>query len=304
MVMYADIVFVTNAVIDYTLLVATGTVCRQPMHRGRLLLASFIGAAYTVFLFFPPLSFAFTFIAKWLFSCLMLFIAFGWTNAWTMLRLLAALYGASFFIGGGLFALHYYMEQQSEIVNGIVVTHTGRQPALWLLVLGFPALWWGVRSGYRALKASRQTDVQHVRLEIELFTHTVACTGFIDTGNRLHDPLSRAPVTITELAVWNEVIPEALMAQIEAGMPDTGQLSDEEYRWFERIRFIPYRTVSSETSLLVALRPDTVRVYTESDIYQPEGMLIGLRPGTLSSGGTYQAIVHPQAFAGEHHLAS
>lgn len=304
MVMYADIVFVTNAVIDYMLLVAAGSICRQPMRRRRLLLASCIGATYTVFLFFPPLSFAFTFMAKWLFSCLMLLIAFGWTNAWTMLRLLAALYGASFFIGGGLFAIHYYMEQQSEIINGIVVTHTGIQPAPWLLVLGVPVLFWAVRRGYQALKVSRQTDVQHVRLEISIFDSAIVCTGFVDTGNRLHDPLSRAPVTITELAVWEDVLPDMLAAQIKAGMPDADELSDEAYRWFERIRFVPYRTVSSETSLLVALRPDTVRVYTEEGVYEPEGMLIGLRPGVLSSGGTYQAIVHPQAFAGEHHLAS
>jgi stage II sporulation protein GA (sporulation sigma-E factor processing peptidase) len=306
--MYADIVFVTNTAIDYMLLFLTGYICRQPLRKRRLLFSSLIGATYTVFLFFPPLSFAFTFLAKLLFSCLMILLAFRWTKIWNTLRLLAAFYAVSFFIGGGLLAIHAMLEEKNQIINGVVVTHTGSvgtNPTLLFVGIGFPLLWWCARRGYFSIKASRQTDVQYVRLEVDVFGQTVTCRGFIDTGNQLYDPLSRTPVTVMEADVWKNVLPSELLQRLDQEITNFDMdLPDTENRWLERMRFIPYRTVDSQASFLVAIRPDEVRIYTESKIYRVNRMLIGLRNTRLSSDGSYQAIVHPKAMEERHELAS
>lgn len=308
MTMYADVVFLTNAIIDYMLLYITGHICRQPLRKRRLLLASLVGAAYTVFLFFPPLSFAFTFLAKFLFSCFMLLLAFRWTRIWNHLRLLGVFYAVSFFIGGGLLGIHLMLKEKSEIVNGIVVTHTGSSgtdPTLWFIVIGFPLLWWCTRRSYYSLKANRQADMQHVRLEVDVFGHTISCQGFIDTGNRLYDPLSRTPVTVMEAQIWEGILPKELMQQLDGDMQvDELNIPEEESCWLERMRFIPYRTVSSQSSFLVAIRPDEVRIYTDDKAYRLTRMLIGLRTVRLTADGSYQAIVHPSAIEERHEMAS
>ncbi|GEN32729.1 sporulation sigma-E factor-processing peptidase [Aneurinibacillus danicus] len=308
MTMYADIVFLTNAVIDYMLLFLTGHICRQPLRKRRLLFASLVGATYTVFLFFPPLSFAFTFLAKLLFSCLMIMLAFRWTKMWGFVRLLATFYAVSFFIGGGLMAAHAMLEEKSEVVDGIVVTHTGASGpplTLWFLIIGFSLLWWGVRYGYYSVKASRQVDVQYVQLEVDIFGHTIACRGFIDTGNQLFDPLTRIPVTVMEAEVWKGILPERLLQRLEEEITAFElDMPEEESRWLERLRFIPYRTVSSQTGFLVAIRPDEVRVYANDKTYCINRMLIGLRAVRLSADRSYQAIVHPKGIEERYVIAS
>jgi stage II sporulation protein GA (sporulation sigma-E factor processing peptidase) len=306
--MYADVVFLTNAIIDYMLLLLTGHICRQPLRKRRLIFASTVGATYTVFLFFPFLSFVFTFLAKLLFSCFMIILAFPWTRIWNFLRVLAAFYAVSVFIGGALFAFYMMMEQKSEIVNGIVVTHTGSStihPTFFFLAIGFPLVWWCTRRGYYGIKASRQVDVQHVRLEVDIFGHTITCKGFIDTGNQLHDPISRTPVTVMEADAWKEIVPaELLNSIVREDDAFTMDIPDGEARWLERVRIIPYRTVSSQASFLVAIRPDEIRVYAGEKTYRTTRMLIGLRRARLSADGEYQAIVHPQAIEDKHELAS
>ncbi|MED0674713.1 sigma-E processing peptidase SpoIIGA [Aneurinibacillus thermoaerophilus] len=308
MTVYADMVFVINMVIDYMLLFLTGHICRQPLRKRRLLLASAVGAAYTVFLFFPPLSFAFTFLAKFIFSCIMILLAFRWTRIWTTLRLLGAFYAVSFFIGGGLMATHTMLESKSEVVNGIVLTHTGSagtNPTFLFIAFGFPIFWWCTRHGYYSVKANRQVDVQHVCFEVDVFGHTIRCRGFIDTGNQLHDPLSRIPVTIMEAELWKEVLPDGILRQIYCEEIDIASaVPDGEEKWLERMRFIPYCTVSSKASFLIAIRPDEVRVYAGNKTYRLRRMLIGLRASPLSADGSYQAVVHPKATAEKDELAS
>lgn len=308
--MYADVVFLINAVIDYMLLLLTGHICRQPLRKRRLILASAVGATYTVFLFFPSLSFAFTLLAKLFFSCFMIVLAFPWTRIWNLIRLLGVFYAVSFFIGGGLLAAHTLLGDRSEVVNGIVVTHTGASaasPTLLFLLIGFPLIWWCTRQGYYSLRANRQVDVQYVRVEVDIFGQTVACRGFIDTGNQLSDPITRIPVTIMEISVWEEILPVVLLNEVKEGMLNGAYAFDFpecEHQWLERMRFIPYRTVSTQAGFLVAIRPDKVRIYTGEHTYSPKRMLIGLRAAELSADGSYQAVVHPKALEEKHGLAS
>lgn len=307
--MYADIVFLTNAVMDYMLLFLTGSICRQPLRKRRLVLASVFGAAYTVFLFFPSLSFAFTLLAKLVFSCFMIMLAFPWTRIWNLIRLLGTFYAVSFFIGGGLLAAHALLGNRSEVINGIVVTHTGavaEHPTFWFVLVGFPLLWWCARQGYYSLRASRQIDAQYVRLEVDIFGHTIACRGFIDTGNQLSDPMTRMPVTIMEADVWKEILPFELYCQVKEAMSIsfTDDLPESEHRWLARMRVIPYRTVSTQAGFLLAIRPDAVRIHVKERTYAPKRMLIGLRAAQLSADGSYQAVVHPKAMEEKHGLAS
>jgi stage II sporulation protein GA (sporulation sigma-E factor processing peptidase) len=298
-VMYADVIFVVNLIIDFMLLAATAYFCRVSLRRRRTALASTCGAVYTVFLFFPPLSFAYTLFWKFLFSCLMILISFGRMQPRKFIRVLVSFYCISFFIGGGLFAVHYLFQQENVILNGIAATRTGTglpvsTPSLLLIAVGFPLLWWFSKKGYKGLEASRQQDVQHVEVLVTIGENNIHCVGFIDTGNQLHDPLTRTPVSIMELSLWESVLPDDLVQAVHEGAGFDADLSSINEQWLPRIRLIPYRTVSAQMSFLIAIRPDAVRIQTNGETFEAK-MYIGLRTGSLSSAGSYQAIIHPKA---------
>ncbi|WP_047151561.1 sigma-E processing peptidase SpoIIGA [Aneurinibacillus tyrosinisolvens] len=310
MTIYADVVFLMNFLIDYGLLLLTGRICRQPLYKMRLFLSSFLGAAYTLFLFFPPLSFAYTFLSKCLFSCAMILIAFRWVRIRHFFQLLLVFYAVSLFIAGGLFAVHYLMQDKTEIINGILTTtHASSMPVsgptLLLLLIGFPLFWWLARFGYFSMKANRQTDVQYVQVEVEVNGCSITCTGFIDTGNQLYDPISRTPVTIMDMNLWKEVLPPSFPDEqkIEQSILE-GEIYALEGGWTERVRLIPYKTVSSQMSIMLAIRPDKVCILAGEKKYETSKMLIGLRTGMVSSDGSYQAIVHPRALEETRALVS
>ncbi|WP_027414505.1 sigma-E processing peptidase SpoIIGA [Aneurinibacillus terranovensis] len=299
MTIYADVIFAVNLLIDYMLLAATAYIRRVPYKKWRMVASSTCGAMYTIFIFFPPLSFAYTILAKFIFSCMMIWLVFGRIRVWGFVQLLVTFYFISFFIGGGLFALHFFLQGKSQLVNEIIVTHSGSAssvaaPTFLLLVIGFPAMWWLTKKGYRSVEASRQKDVQYVEFTVEINEYTFSCTGFIDTGNQLHDPLSRTPVSIVELSVLESILPAQVTAAVKADDLSAFDLSMVDEGWLPRMRLIPYRTVSAQMRFLLAIRPDQVIVKTGEETYHTK-MFIGLRTGSLASDGSYQAVVHPKA---------
>ncbi|UUZ96082.1 sigma-E processing peptidase SpoIIGA [Paenibacillus sp. P25] len=77
MIVYIDIIFLVNVAIDGALLWATARTRKLDYRLWRMALSSAIGGLYVVLLFFPGLSFLYTFGVKLLLSLLMLLTAFG-----------------------------------------------------------------------------------------------------------------------------------------------------------------------------------------------------------------------------------
>lgn len=290
MQVYADLVIITNFIFDLLLLILTARIRNVQVKKMRFILASLLGAFYSIFLLYPELSLGYTLLSKLLFSAFMIWIAFGKMGMWAFIQSFLTFYGVSIFMGGGIFALQY-LSQQSVTVSGGIAFSYGK-PSYLFIAVSFFILWWFAEKGYKSLKVTRQKETQYVKTHIEIHGATLSCTGFIDTGNQLYDALSRTPVTITELSLWKETLPLSLYEWISTNDTLTTPPSDVPAEWVGRIRLIPYRTVSSQSSFLVALRPDKVSFEKDGIEYCPEKMLIGLRTGSLASDGSYQAVVH------------
>lgn len=290
MKLYADLVILTNFIFDLLLLLLTARIRKIQVKKIRFILASLLGAFYSIFLLFPELTLGYTLMAKLLFSAFMIWIAFGRMGIWSFIQSLLTFYGVSIFMGGGIFALQY-LSQQSVMVSGGMAFSYGK-PGFLFIVVSFFVLWWFAEKAYKSLKVTRQKETQYVKTHIKIHGASLSCTGFIDTGNQLYDPISRTPVTITELSLWKDCLPPSLYQWISTNNTLTTPPTDVPAEWVGRIRLIPYRTVSSPNSVLVALRPDQVVFEKDGIEYCPDKMFIGLHTGTLASDGSYQAVVH------------
>lgn len=299
MVIYLDLVFLMNFVIDFMLLKLTATLSRRRVSHLRIAAGSLFGAGYTVLLFFPPLSFLYTFIIKFMFSLSMILIVFGYHRLLLLFKQLALFYFVSFIAGGGVFAAHYFLQSNVQILSGLIMTQTGgpvHPVTLGLLVTVLPLVYWLTRSSDRWIGRFKKSSHYMGRVTIHLNDQSVSCEGLVDTGNRLYEPMTRIPVMILEYGVIEGLLPRVIIQKINEPTMLTGgedffeSLNDE---WIRRIRLIPYRSVGNQLDFLIALRPDHVQIQLHQQIFETDQILIGLSAGKLASGGEYQAIIHP-----------
>lgn len=309
MVVYLDLIFLMNFAIDGCLLLLTAWFRKRKVIIWRLLLSAGVGASYVVMMFMPALSFLFTFLVKFLFSVVMLWIAFGFVSLQNYIRNLGAFYIVNFVAAGGILGIHYLLQSSGELWNGIWYTATGGMGfslelgTLFTLVVFTLVLLW-----FRMVVAGRRRQENlssyYAEVLIELGQIKIACTGLIDTGNQLRDPLSRLPVMVTEMSLWQPYMPQSFGQTAQNGGLSADNLilqwtEDEAFPWRDRLRLIPYRGVNRGSQFMLALKPDKVTVTMENKSYVTTRVLVGLDGGTLSSEGSYRAIIHP-ALMEEH----
>ena len=295
---YLDVILVYNFFIDWILLWSTAYILKVKPKMYRLALGACVGASYTMVLFFPSISGQFTFFSKLILSICMTLIVFGFHRLYVFLKRLLVFYLVAFVLGGGLIGIHYFLQSDSEILSGIVFTNSGGlgTPVTWgFLAVCFPLVWWLSSKGLKQVKETNRKAALYGDVQVIMNGESIQCKGLIDTGNQLYEPITRIPVTIMDIECVRDYIPSELYQSIkqQEDLSSSSSFMQMEDIWLQRIRMIPYRSVSRGMDLLLAIRPDLIRVHTNGCSYESSRVLIGLNPVPLSSDGTYQAILHP-----------
>lgn len=305
-IVYIDLIFLMNLLIDAILLVATAWMRKQRMVIWRISLSAIVGALYVVMMFLPELSFLFTFLVKFLFSVVMLWIAFGFGSLQNYLRNMGAFYIINFVAAGGILGVHYLLQNSGQVWSGIWYSASGglgfslKIGTLFTLILFFVVLIW-----FKVVIGSRR-NVERVasflaEVEVRIGETKIGCMGLIDTGNQLRDPLSRLPVMIMEASLWQEFLPDSWKGKLNAEHADNlimEWMEEDSFIWRDRLRLVPYRGINKSTQFMIALKPDEASVTLEGRIIKSTRLLVGLDGGALSTEGAYQAIIHPVMIEG------
>jgi stage II sporulation protein GA (sporulation sigma-E factor processing peptidase) len=304
MIVYLDLIFLTNFLIDGVLLAVTARTRKIQIIWWRLLLAAALGAAYVVFMFFPSMSFMFTFMVKMCFAFFMILICFGFINLRHFLRNFGTFYLINFVAAGGILGIHYLWETSSEVLNGVSITQSGGltheiQLGAAFVAITFLLLMWFYRVVFLSSKQREELTSYLAKVHIYIGPAQISCTGLIDTGNQLYDPLTRTPVMVLEASeceayipdVWMKRIRESDADQIIAAMGAEGE--EEPFDWQDRLRLVPYRGINKGTRFMLAIKPDRIVIHYNEKEIESHKVFIGLDGGKLSSDNSYQAILHP-----------
>ena len=270
MVVYGDLVFLLNLLINYTLLRGTARLGAYAPREIRLWLGAAFGGLYALLTFVPCLYPLQDRWAKVLTAVLMLLLTFGWKS--TTLRL------------GGIFAL------LSLVLCGAVYSVQSfrgvqvQQGGFLLYPASFPAL---ILTAFAVCLACRMIlpPLQHgadslLPLSIHLKGKSVRLTALRDTGNTLTDPLTGAPVLTVYWKALRPLLPKGL-TESSLLSPDTALEALRAYS----PRLIPYRAVGTKRGLLPAI-PCTVSFENQS-----KTQIVALSPTPLSDGGAYEALI-------------
>lgn len=303
---YADILWLVNFGLDWVLLAATarfgGFICRW----WRLGLSAALGAFYGVGLLFPALAVFYVMPLPVAFSAVMLLAGFGRMRLRRFGWLLLCFYLLSFAMGGTALAVRFLLGR------GLA----GALSAGWLLPAvalagGLAAL--GVGCFRRALRQSGL--IVSAELTYEAKRLKVAC--FLDSGNKLREPMSGRPVLLLELAAAAKFLPADLYTGLYQGLArQTGGgefrpyqlwLSLQEQDFARRLCLIPYAGVNEAGTLGLGFLPDEVsyRLADGRRITPKEAPVIMPVAGRLKGLAAARALIDPAAvFAAEEAAAS
>ncbi len=301
MVVYMDLIFLTNLLMDGALLQTTAWSRKVKLKWWRLSLSALIGASYVVFMVFPSMAALYTFLMKTLFSLTMVYVAFGFGSLQHFVRNLGTFYLVNFAAAGCMFGLHYFLLSSNEVMNGILFTHSGGsgfivQVGLVFVLTTFCISVWFFKLMQRVKEQREQLTQFIAQVEVCLGEHQITCTGLVDTGNQLYDPLTRIPVMVMETACFMDVLPPDWIARIadDSLQNILDSIGEDHFAMQERLRLIPYRGIRKGSEFMVALKPDKVIIVHNEQRREVSKVYIGFKGNPLSSDGSYQAIVHPK----------
>ena len=120
MTIYIDIVLIENLIMNFIILMATGLVLKEDIKIIRFLIASLIGAIYSIVGYMSILEIYSNMVLKIILSIVIVYISFNPQSFKKMWKNLLIFYLTSFVFGGAAFAFIYIVKPQDILMkNGL-----------------------------------------------------------------------------------------------------------------------------------------------------------------------------------------
>lgn len=288
-VVYADIIFLINFLLDLTILWATSRFGHLRTTLVRLVLGAAAGSIYGVIMVFPRTAAFYSVSMKILFSLFIVAVSFPKLTLKKFFQAAAYFYLISFVMAGAVLGGSSILSENRFLFQEIRVGGKGLIFAAGTaLVLGM----WGIKH----LKRNWRKEQFHVPVQISVGEVSLMVEALIDTGNDLKDPLSQKPVIIIEYQSIKKILPEDFKRQFERySATDVTRIVEqlEDRSWSTRIRVIPFSSIGKHHGMLIGFKPDLVVIFGERKI-STKDVVVCLYHKPLSSGGNYTAIMNPE----------
>lgn len=289
MVVYIDVLFIINLIINYFILLAVSQILKRNDKRLRLFVGAALGAVYGSLMFFPELNFLYTALLKLVFSVTIVAVAFKCHSIRNFLKLIAYFYIISMLFGGIIYAIQFYFAPPILLVkNGVAYLDIS---PLYLILSG-AGCYIAVKLFSRLFHRNAQTkDIYNVRIEIG--QSSVALAALLDSGNDLSDAISGYPVVVAEYKRIEPLIPPALRKIYKTGkITNPPELGQEGFG--RRFRIVPYGSVGNAGGILPAFRPD--KLVVDGAGIETSQVIVAVTNKRLSDDGLFSALLNPRLF--------
>ncbi|MBR2741985.1 MAG: sigma-E processing peptidase SpoIIGA [Clostridia bacterium] len=286
-VVYIDILFLTNFIINCALILCTARLMSLHVPHGRAAAASALGGIYSVCMFFPSFSTLAWMGLKFVFAVSIVVAAFGFKNINRLLRCTAAYLAVNFLFGGAAFALYYFTPLGSK--NTVIQSN-----GVFYLKLSLPILLLFCAVSYVLLNYALYIFKSRARIkdsvvDIRLSFGGKSCMlrALSDTGNMLKSPVEQKPVIICELSALSDMLDASDSAALSdecCGEPSFGVL------------FLPYTSLGAKEALIPAFFADEATYYINKGEVKDTKVLVAVSRDRISQDGSINALVNPSAF--------
>jgi stage II sporulation protein GA (sporulation sigma-E factor processing peptidase) len=278
---------------DYVLLAMIQKLVKKNSKKGRKLLAATLGSLGACFSIMIPIfrsGILMILFGVLLASC-MLKISFRYETIRALACDVLIYYAITFLVGGILNYLYYYTSA------GYYITEFVRVLPVKALNFFFLICFFTIAGGFIYLVKKIYLQMKGVRelfynVELVFGEKRVTCTGLLDTGNNLREPISNKPVVIADLDGIKDILPKELIDFVRDYMGNVNQ--KEMQRYVARVKWIPYQAVGTEKGILPGIVFDEVNILKENMVANNSNITVAIYQGKLTVDDKYHIILHKE----------
>lgn len=296
-VVYIDIFFLLNSIINFIILYCERTVFHLNSAWYRLVAGSIVGgggAVIAVIYQQIPL-FLKGVILYGVISPLLIIVSFGYGNIRKLLTRVIAFYGISFFIGG-LFSFFtqqlnqwswiLMVEGESKMTERLTIQKVA---IIFILILLTMPIW------YFLLQKGKQIKDQYYQVQLVHNEKKITIVGLYDTGNCLRHWLTKKPVAVVESEQIKHLLNEdekmRITTYMQAGLEKEEKIFKEGKSTI-RLTIIPYHSIGQSHGMMVGIYLDNVIIKKGMKQKENPNTIVALYNGKISASEEYRMILH------------
>ena len=290
MTIYIDIVLIENLIMNYIILLATGIIAKEKIKHIKLILASLLGAIYTLIAYVNILEIYTNFALKILLSILIVYIAYNPQNVNKMWKMLLLFYLTSFAFGGAAFALIYIVKPKDILMkNGLFL---GTYP-LKTIILGTAIAFGIIITAFSMVKSKITKKDIIYDIEIKMNNKLIKTKALVDTGNMLKEPISNMPVVVIERVLLYNCVPKEILNNLESIMGgDFAKVPDRiQKEYISKLKLIPFASLGKSNGMLIGIKPEYLKIIKKDETIEEKNIILGIYQQSLTKKGEYQALM-------------
>ncbi len=290
MTIYIDIVLLENLIMNFIILLATGLILKEKIKIMRFLLASLVGAIYSVISYMSILEIYQSMILKIILSIVITYIAFNPQTMKKMWKDLIIFYLTSFVFGGAAFALIYIVKPQDILMkNGLFL---GTYP-LKTIFLGTMIAFIIIITAFTIVKSKITKKDVFCEIEIEINGKNIETTAMLDTGNMLKEPITNTPVIVLEHTLLYDCVPKEILNHLDELLGGDFEKVPEEMKkeYMTKLKFIPFSSLGKQNGMLLGIKADFVKIKNGEQEEKKNNIIVGIHNKSLTKRGEYRALL-------------
>lgn len=290
MTIYIDVVLIENLLMNYIILFATGVILKIKIKHIRLILASLVGAIYTIIAYISALRIYSNIFLKFILSLIIIYIAFNPKSVKKLFKFTLIFYLTSFVFGGAAFALIYIVKPQDILRNNGLVLNTNSLKTIFISAIIAFAI---IIIGFKVVKNKISAKDMYCNIKIILNQKEIETKAMIDTGNFLREPITNTPVIVVEHTLLYDCMPKEILNHLETILGgDFSEIPDkvrEEY--ISRLKVIPFSSLGKQNGMLLGIKADKVIIKSDEEEKENDNVIIGIYNKFLTKRGEYRALL-------------
>ena len=284
MTIYAEYLFIENFLAGYGIIRLTGMLCGRKPSWMRVAAGAVLCGGFA-FMLMLNLSRLAALGIEVIFALLLMVFVFKPREKIAAARLTVVFFVVSFMLGGAAVAFIYALGIKGVVSNGVL--YIGEHGYLKVFAGGAAGIF-TMKTVVDYIRKKAPKGDEYMKVTVELMGIQFTCTGKVDTGNSLKEPVSGKPVSLIRRAYVSEM----WKALLESSRADS------------RMRAVPFRSLGCESGIITAVRCDKLTVHRDdafgSGPLYLKNVYLGLYDGEFSGGDEehYDILLQPDMING------
>lgn len=284
-VVYADVLFVINAVITFLILITTADLTKIESVKSRYVSGALAGGLLSFIILAPEMHILIVITIRLIISILIILITFRLKNLIQFIKSVAGFFIISFIYGGIVYFLSDCIALPKVYYNNGYAYFDFSAVSLVLIT---SAVFLCMKVINKILIVKNKTD-EIYKVEVNNNGKTISVYALYDTGNSIRDIYNGRPVIIISLNNIESLVEES----VYLGITDFFEKNDME-KLPKGIRLIPIKTLSSD-KLLPAFTAERAVIVDDTVNIVIEKVCIAITDDTFGTNN-YKALLNDAVF--------